>query len=330
MGADVGRGVTVARERMMRFGVPAAIAGVLAGIYLFASPAAHRSTSTMPDRLADSTFWRLSTDMSERGGYFRSDNFVGNELALQSVIPGLRRHIDTGGVYLGVGPDQNFTYIIALKPRMAFIVDIRRQNAMELLMYKALLELSTDRADFLSRLFARPRPGGLDSATDVDVLLSAYDHGSGDTARFDVNLADILHQLRVTHGFTLSAEDSASIAFVYHAFYLGGPNLTYSFGQRGGRQGPFGFVPRAFGFGGRGGRPGMPTYSTMMTGDDGAGRQLGYLATELNFRTLQGYERRNAIVPIVGDFAGPKALHDVGALVAAHRATVDAFYTSNV
>ena len=55
MGADVGRGVTVARERMMRFGVPAAIAGVLAGIYLFASPAAHRSTSTMPDRLADST-----------------------------------------------------------------------------------------------------------------------------------------------------------------------------------------------------------------------------------------------------------------------------------
>ena len=63
-------------------------------------------------------------------------------------------------MYLGVGPEQNFTYIVALRPKLAFIVDIRRGNMNEHLLYKAFIELSADRADFLSRLFARPRPAG--------------------------------------------------------------------------------------------------------------------------------------------------------------------------
>ena len=61
--------------------------------------------------------------------------------------------------YVGVGPDQNFTYIAALKPRIAFIVDIRRQNMLLHLMYKALIEMSPTREEFLSRLFSRPMPG---------------------------------------------------------------------------------------------------------------------------------------------------------------------------
>src|SRR4051812_5418213 len=75
----------------------------------------------IPARLDDSTFWRMVTEMSEPGGFFRSDNFVSNEWSLQYVIPELERTIKPGGVYLGVAPDQNFTYIVALKPRIAFI-----------------------------------------------------------------------------------------------------------------------------------------------------------------------------------------------------------------
>jgi hypothetical protein len=44
---------------------------------------------------------------------------------------------------------------------MAFIVDIRRGNMLELLLYKALFEISNDRAEFLSRLFSRPMPAAL-------------------------------------------------------------------------------------------------------------------------------------------------------------------------
>src|SRR5215813_1780819 len=81
----------------------------------------------LPERLSDSEFWSLISEFSEPGGYFRSDNFVSNESAFQHVIPALKRQINPGGVYLGVGPEQNFTYVAALRPKMAFIVDIRRQ-----------------------------------------------------------------------------------------------------------------------------------------------------------------------------------------------------------
>ena len=67
---------------------------------------------------------------------------------------------------MGVGPEQNFTYIAVTRPAIAFIVDIRRGNLDLHLMYKALFELSADRADFVSRLFSRKRPAG--PAADVD------------------------------------------------------------------------------------------------------------------------------------------------------------------
>jgi hypothetical protein len=56
----------------------------------------------------------------------------------------------------------------------------------------------------------------------------------------------------------------------------------------------------------------------------------GYLATEAHFRALKTLQERNLIVPVVGNFAGPKALRAVGRYVRQHRATVQAFYVSNV
>jgi len=41
-------------------------------------------------------------------------------------------------------------------------------------------------------------------------------------------------------------------------------------------------------------------------------------------------EARNLIVPLVGDFAGPKALRSVARYLDIHHATVSVFYTSNV
>ena len=90
---------------------------------------ASSATAQVPARLADSTFWRLMNEYSEPWGTFRSENFVSNETSLQYVIPQLTKRIAPGGVYLGVAPDQNFTYIAAVRPSIAFIVDIRHQNA---------------------------------------------------------------------------------------------------------------------------------------------------------------------------------------------------------
>ncbi|HEY2163971.1 MAG TPA: hypothetical protein VGH04_08275, partial [Gemmatimonadaceae bacterium] len=158
----------------------------------------------LPARLSDSEFWKLVSAVSEPGGYFRSDNFVSNETSYQWVIPELLRSAKTGGVYLGVGPDQNFTYLVALRPKMAFIFDIRRQNMLTHLMYKALFEQSTDRADFLSRLFSRPRPPHLDTLTAPESLFVAYQLVPPDSAAYRRNIASILDHLSKKHHFALS------------------------------------------------------------------------------------------------------------------------------
>src|SRR6266481_256823 len=132
------------------------------------------ATEALPLQLSDDAFWNMVTEFSETGGYFRSDNFVSNETTFQYVIKDLKK-TRPGGVYLGVGPDQNFTYIVALQPRMAIIFDIRRQNMLQHLMYKALIEISSDRADFVSRLFARARPEGLDAKITVEKMFAAFD-----------------------------------------------------------------------------------------------------------------------------------------------------------
>src|SRR4029077_17209980 len=120
-----------------------------------------------PARLTDQQFWTLSRDSSEEDGYFRSDNLLSNETSFQYIIPQLLKTAKPGRVYMGVGPEQNFTYMAALKPTMAFIIDIRHGNLDVQLLYKALFELSKDRAEFVSRLFSRTRPGGLTAQSSV-------------------------------------------------------------------------------------------------------------------------------------------------------------------
>src|SRR2546427_10055942 len=162
------------------------VLGVAAAFVLFvalpASVGPYKATEPLPGRLTDDAFWTIMTGFSEEGGYFRFENFLSNELGFQTVIPALKEMAKPGGVYLGVGPEQNFTYIAALQPKIAFIIDIRRQNMIEHLMYKALFDMSADRADFVSRLFSRKRPSGLGKDTTAAELFRAYETAPADQA----------------------------------------------------------------------------------------------------------------------------------------------------
>lgn len=275
------------------------------------------TAAALPSRLADSTFWRLVTELSEPNGYFRSDNLVSNEVTFQYVIPTLQRMLGGGGgAYLGVGPDQNFTYMVALRPQIAFIVDIRRGAMLQHLYYKALIEMSADRAEFLSRLFSRPRPARLAASASADSLLAAFERAAPDSALQRATLAAVRERLTKLHGFALDEDDLRGIEYVHGAFFEGGPDLTYSY-------------PGGTGMGGRYGRR-MPTYGELMVQTDSTGTARGYLASEESFRVLRELQRNNLVVPVVGDFAGPKALRAVGAYLRDHGTTVRAFYLSNV
>src|SRR5439155_10224794 len=75
---------------------------------------------------------------------------------------------------------------------------------------------------------------------------------------------------------------------------------------------------------------GNATYADLMAATDQTGQARSYLATEENFQIVREMHKKNLIVPVVGDFAGTKALRSVGRYILDHGSTVTAFYTSNV
>ena len=310
----------------------------LAGVIALGVALSRASAQTVPARLADTTFWRLVNEHSEPWGTFRSENFVSNETSLQWVIPELRRTVAPGGVYVGVAPDQNFTYIAALRPSIAFIVDIRHQNAMQHLMYKALIEMSKDRAEFLAKLFARAPLSGVDASSSPAMLFEALATQPADSARYRENLRAITDRLVNGHGFALSDSERVSLGCVYGAFFTQGPALNYSYSSECRNPGPYGYGRGGYGGGGRVGIGGpgrmgpfaMPSYLAMVTETDSAGFNWSYLGSEASFRVVKEMEQRNLIVPLTGDFAGEKTLRAVGDYARSHGARVTAFYVSNV
>src|SRR5204863_9443948 len=195
-------------------------------------------------------------------GNFRSDNLLSNESYFQFVIPKLKEITIEDRVYMGVGTEQNFTYIAALKPRMAFIVDVRRGNLDLQLMYKALFELSSDRADFVGKLFSRKRPDGLTRNSSALDIFTAYRDLETSEALYKDNLKAIDDLLLNKHRFALSDGDVQGVEYVYHAFYnFGSEKLNYS---------------STGGFGGRY----QPSYADLMLATDAAGMARSYLANE--------------------------------------------------
>ena len=79
-------------------------------------PDARAGAGSLPESLSSAAFWALSAELSEANGYFQSDNLVSNEIQFQHVIPELAKSARPSRVYLGVGPEQNFSYIAALRP----------------------------------------------------------------------------------------------------------------------------------------------------------------------------------------------------------------------
>jgi hypothetical protein len=307
-----------------------ALVGIAAAVLVRASTASTAvPADTLPTQISDAEFWRFVTEYSEPNGPYPYENYVGNEVMLQRVIPAARKQIKPGGVYIGVGPEQNFTYALALEAKMAFVVDIRRQNMLELLLHKALFELTDNRADFLAMLFSRKRPPNLDEKTSAAALFDAYRSVQAD-GKYQQDNIQAIKSVLAKHGFTLSNEDLQTIERVHAVFYRAGPAIDYTFEAT---QLP----PRP--------PAGFPSFERMMIATDGdcgspclasyslppaPGRNWSFLSTEENFQYVRTMQRRNLFIPLVGDFAGPGTIRKIGQYLKDHSASVSAFYASNV
>jgi hypothetical protein len=264
-----------------------------------------RAADSLPAQLNDAAFWKMITDFSEPDGFYQYVVITSNETAYQEVLPQLTRAIAPGGTYLGVGPEQNFTYIAALRPKIAFIIDIRRDMMIEHLMYKAVFEMSADRADFVGNLFSRKRPASLTAESSVAAIFQAYAASPGDSTLAETHLKDILTRLKTTHGFTLTADDDRRLRAIYLSFL---------------REGVLRFNSSIE----------SPGYTALMTATDGQGKNWSFLAFAENYDRVRAMHQKNLIVPLVGDFGGPKTVRMTGQYLRDHGAIVNLFYLSNV
>jgi hypothetical protein len=263
------------------------------------------------ERLSSVEFSALIRDLSEEGGYFFSDNLISNETPYLTVAGKLRQLGATGGAYVGVGPEQNFTYIAKVRPRIAFILDIRRQAVIQHLMYKALFHLSPTPAEFLSRLLSRPltreAPAANASITEV---LAYFSKTSADEETYTRGLAAIRRVIQEEFQFPLSQRDQASLEYVYKSFRDEG--LNAAFRLDGWSDGQF------------------PTLSEVILQPDQNGKLGNFLASRADYDFVRGLQLKNLIVPVVGDFGGKKALPAIGEYLRKRDLTVTVFYTSNV
>jgi len=258
-------------------------------------------------------FASLITKLSEPGGDFGADNLISNEQGYLRVLPALTAAGVTGGAYLGVGPDQNLSYIAHVKPAVAFLVDIRRDNLLLHLLFKAIFALSPTRMEYLCALTGRAPPARTEMWTTAGIGKLA--------AHIDTTPAMNVTQLRALRTrietavrgsvAEIGAGDLERIAQFHREFIDAGVNLIF---QARGRP------PSDY----------YPSLRTLLVETDGAGTQASFLAIESGYQFVRTMQQRDLIVPVVGDVSGPRAMAAVAAEMTRRGTPLSAFYISNV
>ena len=270
------------------------------------------ATPSVPITAPESTFGRTFARLSEAGGYFASENVVSNERSYLHVLDAVRRVGVKGGAYIGVGPDQNFSYIAAIKPEVAFIFDIRRDDMLEHLLFKAVFAMSQNRIGYVCTLLAKPPPADADAWTNRSIAdIIAYVDKTPASVDFAKTSEQEIERRVAAFGIVLDANDIYTVSVYRAAFIRNGLDVQYSSIDNG-RMGN------------------MPVWRDLLVEVDRAGKQLNFLAADSLFQYIKGMEAANKIIPVTGNVAGPKALRAVGGEIRARGLVVSAFYVSNV
>jgi hypothetical protein len=257
-------------------------------------------------------FARLFREVSEPDRYFFSDNYVSNETSYLQVSPELERRARKHGAYIGVGPEQNFTYIAQTDPDLAFIVDIRRGNALEHLLYKAIFELADTRSEFLALLLGREHVSKGAPAKDADLatVLAHVDRARPDEKTFARVHRQLVDRIRDDFGIRLDAKDVETLQSTQHAFFDGGLDLRFELHEKNGRK--------------------YPSLRELLSEKDANGKLSGFLGSSAAYERVRDLERDNRVIPVVGDFAGDHALAAVAKELRRRDLPVSVFYVSNV
>ena len=261
---------------------------------------------------AQSSFAAQVAALSEPAGYFDTDNLISNESSYLDVVPDLKKRGVKGGAYVGVGPDQNFSYIAAVRPEVVFILDVRRDNLLLHLLFKSLFTLARTRVEYLAMLLGRPVPADAESwrHASLDKVVSHVEATALDTRAVTVLRTRVDEAITKT-GLPLAREDFATIDRFHRRFIEAGVGLRF---QSTGRP------PQSH----------YPTYRDLLLATDALGEHGNYLASEESFQFIKSLQQRDLVIPVVGDLSGPRALAAIGSLLRQRGQRLSTIYASNV
>jgi len=250
--------------------------------------------------------------LSEPGGYFDTDNLISNERTYGRIVDRLEA---VGGAYIGVGPEQNFSYIARTRPRWAFIIDIRRDNMLQHLLLNAILARAESPFEYLCLLFARPLPANpTGSGAEDPGLRRLVEHLEDRTPSpdlFERNLGLFFDHIENEIEFPLGPEDRETIREMYQAFFRHQLDLRFRSHGR----------PMFYRY---------PTYRTLLLERSPEGEAASFLGSSEDYAFVRDLALAGRLVPVVGDLAGDHALRAVGRFLRERGETVSTFYTSNV
>ena len=240
------------------------------------TPAATGNASNPP--IDTPTFARLFRELSEPDRYFFSDNFVSNETSYLQVAPLLERKALRGGAYLGVGPEQNFSYIAISQPSLAFVVDIRRQNAVEQLLYKSIFDQAETRTAFVCTLLGVSCESSEDSGSpELDAVLDRAEAAwkRRNKAEFRALHERLRDRIETKYQIGLDKRDRETLESVHRAFFSKGLALAFELHSPDNRRD-------------------YPTLRDMLKATSAGGRERSFLASESDFRLIQRMQREIA------------------------------------
>lgn len=261
-------------------------------------------------------FAALSQKLSEPSGFFDSDNLISNETSYLHVMGKMRQMKVAGGAFIGVGPDQSFSYIAQIRPNIAFMLDVRRDNLLQHLLFKALFATARNRVEFLCLLFGKPAPADLKSdlkswdARSIQEIVAYVDKTPKETKLFAIAHAWLQDKIK-SYGIKISDSEFETIKRMHTEFFTSGQDLKFTSH-------------------GRGSRFYYPNYRDLMLEKDLTGKQCNYLVSEDDFRFMKSLQERNLVIPVTGNLAGDHALKSIAAYLNNRGEKVSAFYTSNV
>ena len=190
------------------------------------------------------------------------------------------------------------------------IVDIRRDNLLQQLLFKALFDLSADRLEYLALLTGRPLPAARDAGQPIEGIVEYLDATPMRPARFADAHRRVVERVR-GYGVPIEPNEWHTLRRFHAAFAEQGLGLRFE---------TFGRAPQ----------PHYPNLRQLILERDREGRQASYLATDSAFQFVRSLQARNLVIPAVGDLAGSRALPAIARFFRERGQPVSAYYISNV